>query len=433
MPIMRRPSGSGGGGTSLGAMAMRRLQAAQAAQSATVPMAAHPISTARMPYLGGASVVNYALRANPNVPKVGAPLDTNAPSAGGTGQSPAGSPSPSPDSSGDGSGGGGGGDGSGDGSDQSQTPTSSDGGDANDTDSSSDDETADAEPVSDDEPDNVRVVDYDTDNPDGIPVDDEEDAAVDNGSDYAGDPPPSFPLVASHIQDGQLRTYAFLQTPYGCMPIVTNVRLPDTKGVKNGWVTFAGDYGIFGIDAAIRQTKGLMMKRAEKEKIRLECESLVRRARQGDQNAMALMSGVRDNAKKGDARARFALGCLQQYISRNPMSGDAAQFGDEKASDRALSFWSTVALANGAPIAMPRIIGMAASFPSDAHKDIFLNGVQFFKDKARLADIARHLDPEEKNILEMGRAIGEARALQKVRRGAPLRTLDAAMGWEMGE
>jgi hypothetical protein len=237
-----------------------------------------------------------------------------------------------------------------------------------------------------------------------------------------------FPLVASHIVDNQLRTYALMQCADGVRPMTSCVNVP--VQMKDGYVVFGCDTGIFGLDVAIHKTKVTLMKRAEKEKAKLECESLVRRARQGDQNAMALISQTAENAKKGDPRARFSYACIGQYIHAHP--NDSA-FGEEHNSDLELTFWSTVALANGAPLTTQRIGNMAASFKDPTHKRLFLTGVTQFKNKARMADIARHLDTDGRTALHLGRTVGEGRALQQVRRGAPLKTLDANMGWEMGE
>jgi hypothetical protein len=46
--------------------------------------------------------------------------------------------------------------------------------------------------------------------------------------------------------------------------------------------------------------------------------SLVRRARQGDQNAMAVIVMARENAQRGNVQAKLAVACIKKYIEANP-------------------------------------------------------------------------------------------------------------------
>ncbi len=47
--------------------------------------------------------------------------------------------------------------------------------------------------------------------------------------------------------------------------------------------------------------------------------SLVRRARQGDQNAMAVIDMARQNAAQGNVQAKLAVGCIKKYIEAHPV------------------------------------------------------------------------------------------------------------------
>jgi hypothetical protein len=49
-------------------------------------------------------------------------------------------------------------------------------------------------------------------------------------------------------------------------------------------------------------------------------EELVLRAREGDQNAMAMIASVAQNAKRGDKRAQMSVRLLQQYIQAHPVA-----------------------------------------------------------------------------------------------------------------
>lgn len=267
----------------------------------------------------------------------------------------------------------------------------------------------------------------------------QEDAAVDappsdDTADFVAageaDEGIQWPLVASHVHDGQLRTLAFMKTANGVTPLTACAAIPGPR-MNDGHVYFGYETPYIGLEVAKAHTRKILMTKAEKEKVKLQCESLVRRSRQGEQNAMALISQIRENAKKGDPRARYSFMCLKHYVDTHPNT----DFGSEnsKSVERELSFWSTVALANGAPIAGNRVLQLAAAFPNPADQETFMQGLTFFRNPGRLQTIAQSLDEPGRRILSMGKALGEARALQAVRRGAPLSALDPMMGWEMGE
>jgi len=58
-------------------------------------------------------------------------------------------------------------------------------------------------------------------------------------------------------------------------------------------------------------------------------ESVVRRVRSGDQNAMALMALVRDNAAAGMPQAKISWLYMKRYIETHPVNGMRAQMGSE--------------------------------------------------------------------------------------------------------
>jgi hypothetical protein len=65
-------------------------------------------------------------------------------------------------------------------------------------------------------------------------------------------------------------------------------------------------------------------------------ESVVRRVRSGDQNAMAMMAMVRDNAAAGNAQAILSFRFMKMYIEKNPIGGVSGQIGSEY--DEAISW-----------------------------------------------------------------------------------------------
>jgi len=266
------------------------------------------------------------------------------------------------------------------------------------------------------------------------PLEEGADPGITN-ADYYGDPPaevyqpPPFPLVNSHIRNGHLRTMAILQTPNGVHPMTTCVPVMGYE-VSDGYVHFGLDTQHPGVDGAIMTSRARLLEQAEHEKIRMECESLVRRSRQGDQNATAVLAGMAENAKKGDPRARFAYSCARAYIKSNPSHAD---IGTEPGGQK-LTYWTVVTLANGAPLTKARIESLAGSFPRTEDVEVFLHGLIYFREKTKLSTLQKSLDEYKRKILDLGRTIGEARALQMARRpGIPLRFFDKAVAWEFGE
>ena len=57
--------------------------------------------------------------------------------------------------------------------------------------------------------------------------------------------------------------------------------------------------------------------------VKAAAESVVRRVRSGDQNAMALMAMVRDNAAAGKPQAQMTLRYMRMYVDSHPIDGNA--------------------------------------------------------------------------------------------------------------
>jgi hypothetical protein len=63
--------------------------------------------------------------------------------------------------------------------------------------------------------------------------------------------------------------------------------------------------------------------------VKKNAESVVRRVRSGDQNAMAIMALVRDNAAAGESKAKLSLMYMRKYIEAYPIDGVGVQMGSE--------------------------------------------------------------------------------------------------------
>jgi hypothetical protein len=183
--------------------------------------------------------------------------------------------------------------------------------------------------------------------------------------------------------------------------------------------------------------------------------NLVERSRSGDQNATASIIVVREEAKKGSARARAAFKALMAY-ARGHSPASSAFAGDGRRQQlpmpaNALSgllsrhprvFFAALINARqyqngliGAIIALStqraftdsRVAGMASCFESRGDRAAFLYGVRNISATSTM--------PQPSNpAVSFGRAIGMARAIQNVADGyAPIATISPSAAWELGE
>lgn len=188
---------------------------------------------------------------------------------------------------------------------------------------------------------------------------------------------------------------------------------------------------------------------------------LVERARVGDQNAIALICQVRDNAKKGHPRAKQGYKALQVYIENHPVVSQSS-IGEELADEAEVCIIAEdvhnatfegdyvevvremvpelasksipkaiVALANG-PSLLKRdgstYITEVYDSLSDLEKTMFERGYK--QGVSELASIPSGLQC----AFLLGHILGTARAIQAVRLpGVPIRVLAPQTGSELGE
>jgi len=189
--------------------------------------------------------------------------------------------------------------------------------------------------------------------------------------------------------------------------------------------------------------------------------SLVERARLGDQNAMAMLTRVKEEAAKGTPRAKLAFRHLMEYIQKNPTrghgyvptrrrmgpnfydlirkasrQGDVSRFSADvatlamRAEDPNAA---AVTLADGHPLTRERMQAIAKLLGDEKEQKLFYfcatcnNG-------ARLRMLVQVLPPEGLQIAKAARIVGHARTIQGIRSGhMPLMKLSPAVAWELGE
>jgi hypothetical protein len=169
-----------------------------------------------------------------------------------------------------------------------------------------------------------------------------------------------------------------------------------------------------------KPTAGATMS-GEPTDVRSMVESVVRRARNGDQNAMALIALVRDNAQAGDQKARASYELLCEYVRCNPVeNGSAPPFNPRIGAD-------AVALSHGPKLLNPRIERLLSRFNGEGREAI-LHGLR----NPSAPSPSRR--PDINSAVRMGQIVGQARKLQAVREpGSSIAKFDTNVGWELGE
>jgi hypothetical protein len=155
-------------------------------------------------------------------------------------------------------------------------------------------------------------------------------------------------------------------------------------------------------------------------------EALVKRARYGDQNAMAILDLVGKNAKKGIPAAMKARDLIASYIRRNPVTSasNQAQVNGEDSVRRAATH-----IANGAPVTHARVQQTLSHFCSEAEKGAFLHGIRYPK-QATPSQYGSKVELAHR----AGKALALAGKIQNVRQPhSRISAFDPVVGWELGE
>jgi hypothetical protein len=182
-------------------------------------------------------------------------------------------------------------------------------------------------------------------------------------------------------------------------------------------------------------------------------ESIVIRAREGDENAMALIVSIREQASKGIGKAKKSFALLKNYIEAHPVQLLEIDIGAEaehslsilkevgpivglpilgeliKSGNDAL-FAASVILANGTKLASDKIKEIAISITSSNEAELFSYAV--CNSTRNIAEEAFGLDKEAKKIFYAGLCIGLAQNIQRVRQPKSIISRFAPMaGWEL--
>jgi hypothetical protein len=215
-----------------------------------------------------------------------------------------------------------------------------------------------------------------------------------------------------------------------------------------------------------------------------QAASYVRRARAGDENAMAMLYRIGEEARKGNPRVTAAFAACKEYIDRNPaqpfvLGAEPPIVADspKQAASTALvvdppkvnpelrkpvlprgifdrlfdpDYFAVVivracqyrnglpaaaaVLAAGPTLTNPVIHELGVrNFGTDEPAAIFFHGVKFSGEDA-WSEVAPHLDIPLRRCLAVGQCIGRARKIQALRQpNSRISQYSEVAGWELGE
>ena len=145
--------------------------------------------------------------------------------------------------------------------------------------------------------------------------------------------------ASAFVKDGRLHIIGVANTIAGAVPFSYYAKVP--SGIDNGPIAMNGDNNPV-IAKAIIGSEGPIARKITDEQQRLAAESLVERARNGDQNATAMIVMVRRSAEKGAELAKRSLEAIKAYALGHPVTALDAAVGvngerDEREKNDALS------------------------------------------------------------------------------------------------
>lgn len=116
-------------------------------------------------------------------------------------------------------------------------------------------------------------------------------------------------------------------------PLPFSFDCPVPEGTPDGPVDVGAENP--QLKETLDHAKQMVGKQLSKKRLRVEVEHLVLRARNGDQNAMAMLIGIKDAAQKGHPVARRSLAAVHHFIENHPV--DETEFSGESEKETAVT------------------------------------------------------------------------------------------------
>jgi len=273
--------------------------------------------------------------------------------------------------------------------------------------------------------------------------------------------------ASAYAHNGHICVMGVYPTEFGPIPFNHTCAV---DGIADGPVNLNGELAP-EVGRALDESQQVIMATIGAESVKQGAKELVERARQRDQNAMAMIVMVRESAHAGSQRAKQAFRALMQYIKTNPIG--KSSFGFDAATEHSAErvadaleaaidesdplHYSTalvalvpsigmesaeraaVILSNGPALfgaddSNPRITAVKGAFCSPREQQAFVYGFRNSNSVAQIMAAGSGMSPAEGRALQVGYTLGYARAIQAVRQpNIPIAVLCSNTAWELGE
>ena len=285
--------------------------------------------------------------------------------------------------------------------------------------------------------------------------------------------------TSTYVENNRLYVLGMAPTPLGPVPFSYHANIDGD--VPDGPIAPGSEDSNPLIKQAFEASSEPIMNKINEEQLKLAAENLVIRSRQGDENAMALIVGVRKAAaNKGNQKAQMAYALLQDYIKRNPhdsrlnpriggeitpssnifsghkraVRGDVLAlvektlkkptstvkyaaivntFIPNSGNTLAASSKAATVIANGPRINKHLMLRLAKSLHKE-DRTSFMIGIRLANHSNQALKLLRRLPEATKRALHIGYVVGLARILQYVRNpNTEITPVWADVGYELGE
>lgn len=254
----------------------------------------------------------------------------------------------------------------------------------------------------------------------------------------------------AYVKDNRLFILGLSEGTMGTVPIIYHVALPEP--VPDGAVDLNALSPI--VEKALQESEEILAQQVETEQMRLAAESLVTRARKGDQNAMGMIATVAEAAQSGgNERAELAYNLLLDYTKKHPHNNlKALSVPSDIKISREIVRASTptaisalvpgvqdlyvvaIILANGEMINREMLDSILSTFADEYEQHAFKLGITFGTALDVIAQATQEYEGSQLDALRTGCCVGLARRLQIARLpGTPIKIFSPIAGWELGE
>lgn len=269
--------------------------------------------------------------------------------------------------------------------------------------------------------------------------------------------------ASAYVKDGRFFILGLSDSNHGPIPFAWHCECPDAP---DGPVNFGADDLHENVQAAIAKAEHAITNRVEVERMQLVAAELVDRARDGDQNAMALLQRIGENARAGVPRARMAFAMCEKYMNEHPPGSFGYDSPRKRMQTRGLLTTvskaiqsrsgpveyssalhallpgvltivdpsdAAVIVSNGPELTdkeNQRVNAILAAFGTDDERNAFRAGGR----TDNLGAILNRFKDELKPAAAIGYIVGLARRIQLVRLPeTPLSVLSKDVAWELGD